>query len=352
MSEAIVTTILPTFRRPLFLRRAIKSVLGQKFRGIELLVVDDASGDETGAVVHEFMCDSRVRYICNPRNLGGNENFASAIQLVKTKYFSLLGDDEILLPEFYVSTIAPLESNPDLAFACAPVAFLGPNRKMVWRRPDYFPAGVYRPPIGFRRMVELGFPTITGMLFRTSIRDQIGGLDVEVGHYADFEIAARAAARYGFAVTERVAAIWNEDAESEYRRANKHLLPGYKHFQRWCLKVENSYGLPADTARETVATLRHRYGKSLYHAALDWAAAGEIDDVAQAHAILVTLDHPKKVPLGRVLSLARVAPGVLRLYHLKRILSNSALFAGKKARKARRKFGDFLVYEKIIREFD
>jgi glycosyltransferase involved in cell wall biosynthesis len=315
-------------------------------------VVDDASGDDTEAVVRELGRDRRLKYFCNSKNVGASQNFARAVSLVKTKYFSLMGDDEILLPQFYHSTVSVLERISDLGFACAPMAVLGPNRKMIWRRPDYFPVGRYGPPDGFRRMIDLGIPAITGVVFRTSIRDEIGGLDADVGHYWDFEFITRAAARYSFIVTDTVGAIWTEDAQSAYRSANKHLLPGYPHAQYWWRKIENSYGLPADLARSAIATLRWRYGKSLYHAALDWAAAGEIDDVAQAHAILVALDHPKKVPLGRVLALARVAPAVLKLYHLKRMLSDSPLFAGKKARKARRKFGDFLVYEKIIQEFD
>jgi glycosyltransferase involved in cell wall biosynthesis len=348
----LVTAVLPTYRRPNLLKRAIKSVLAQKFADLEVLVADDASGDETETVVGELMRDRRLKYVCNPKNVGANENFAKAVSLVKTKYFSLMGDDEILLPEFYRSTVSALEQNPQVAFACAPVAVLGANRKMIWRRPDYFPPGTYVPPVGFQRMMELGIPTLTGIIFRTSIRDEIGGLDPKVGHYWDFEFIARAGARYAFMVTDTVGAIWNEDAQSPYRSANKHLLPGFPQAQHWWRKIENSYGLPVDLARGTVATLHRRYGKTLYHAALDWAAAGDIDDVAQAHAILVALDHPKKVPLGRVLSVARVAPAALKLYHLKRMLSDSPFFAGRKARKARRKFGDFLVYEKIIQEFD
>jgi glycosyltransferase involved in cell wall biosynthesis len=347
----LVTAIIPTFQRPQFVRRAIRSVLDQDLARLEVLVVDDASGDDTADVVRSFS-DPRVRYVCNPRNLGAGFNTAASVRLVTTPYFSCLGDDEILLPEFYSSAVTAMEQIPAALFAYAPVAVLGPNRKMVWRRPDYFPAGVHEPPAGFERMVELGFPTLTGVVFRTKMLASIGGFDLEAGYHWDFEIAARAAAGHPFVVTEKVGAIWNEDAESAVRRGNKHMLKGHRQIEHWCRKVETSYRLPPDLTRSTVATLRRRYGKSLYRAALDWAADGEIDDVAKAYAILVALDHPKRVPLGRVLSIARVAPALLRLYHLKRILSNSPLFAGKKARKARRKFGDFLVYEKIIQEFD
>lgn len=51
---AQITTVLPTYCRPALLRRAILSALGQKFSDIQVLVLDNASGDETEAVVREL----------------------------------------------------------------------------------------------------------------------------------------------------------------------------------------------------------------------------------------------------------------------------------------------------------
>ena len=66
----LVTVILPTFNRANMLSRAIKSVLDQEYKDIELIVVDDASKDNTREVVGSFV-DSRVKYICLEENSGG-----------------------------------------------------------------------------------------------------------------------------------------------------------------------------------------------------------------------------------------------------------------------------------------
>jgi len=52
--EPLITTIIPTYRRPKLLRRAIKSVLGQTFPHFQVCVYDNASGDETPDVVAEI----------------------------------------------------------------------------------------------------------------------------------------------------------------------------------------------------------------------------------------------------------------------------------------------------------
>ena len=66
-----ITTILTTYRRPMYLRRAIMSVLKQTYRNVRVLVLDDASNDETEQVVHALATeDSRVQYVRHERNIG------------------------------------------------------------------------------------------------------------------------------------------------------------------------------------------------------------------------------------------------------------------------------------------
>ena len=71
MSEAnpIVSVILPTYNRAHTLRRAIKSVLNQDYYAIELIVVDDASTDDTTTLL-ESITDQRLRIIRHERNKG------------------------------------------------------------------------------------------------------------------------------------------------------------------------------------------------------------------------------------------------------------------------------------------
>ena len=64
-----VSIILPTYNRSVQLRRAIGSVLEQSFTDWELIVVDDASTDDTPAVVRAISAhDSRVVYVRNEKN--------------------------------------------------------------------------------------------------------------------------------------------------------------------------------------------------------------------------------------------------------------------------------------------
>jgi glycosyltransferase involved in cell wall biosynthesis len=65
-----VSVVLPTYNRADTLKRSIQSVLSQSFTDFELIVVDDASRDESAEVVASFD-DSRIKYVRNEFNLGG-----------------------------------------------------------------------------------------------------------------------------------------------------------------------------------------------------------------------------------------------------------------------------------------
>src|SRR5437868_11947619 len=70
MTQPLVSVLIPTYNRAHLLPRAIRSVLDQTYRALEVLVVDDGSTDDTRAVVAEFSrADGRVQYVC--RENGG-----------------------------------------------------------------------------------------------------------------------------------------------------------------------------------------------------------------------------------------------------------------------------------------
>src|SRR5687767_1132163 len=66
------TVVVITYNDAARLRRAVRSVLSQTLRDLEVIIADDASTDSTPGVARELMCaDRRVRYLRRRRNSGG-----------------------------------------------------------------------------------------------------------------------------------------------------------------------------------------------------------------------------------------------------------------------------------------
>jgi glycosyltransferase involved in cell wall biosynthesis len=106
-----VSVIIPTHNRAAFLRAAVRSVLNQTFQDLEIIVVDDASEDETPGVIRSFP-DSRIRYIRHETNRGQGVTRNDGISRASGKYIALLDDDDEWLPDKLEKQVRLLDASP------------------------------------------------------------------------------------------------------------------------------------------------------------------------------------------------------------------------------------------------
>jgi len=93
VENPLVTVAIPTFNRARLLQRALASALEQRIEGLEIIVADNASSDETGQVLRGVN-DPRVRVIRSPVNVGMVGNWQLCLNAAKGRYFLLLSDDD------------------------------------------------------------------------------------------------------------------------------------------------------------------------------------------------------------------------------------------------------------------
>ncbi|MEP7207739.1 MAG: glycosyltransferase [Casimicrobiaceae bacterium] len=93
-SGPLVSVVLPTYNRARLLERAIPSILEQTYRRLELIVVDDNSSDDTGAVVRAFT-DPRVHYVRNEQNLKLPRGLNKGFSLSRGTYLTWTSDDNL-----------------------------------------------------------------------------------------------------------------------------------------------------------------------------------------------------------------------------------------------------------------
>lgn len=95
---AKVSVIIPTHNRAELLRRAVASVLAQSFRDFEIVIIDDASDDDTRGAVASHS-DGRIRYFRNPQNRGEGASRNAGIARSAGEYIAFIDDDDAWLPE-------------------------------------------------------------------------------------------------------------------------------------------------------------------------------------------------------------------------------------------------------------
>jgi len=90
--EPIFSVIIPTYNRCYILWRAIQSVLTQTYPFFEILIIDDASSDDTEKLVGQFS-DPRVRYFKLRKNVGPAKARNFGLKKAKGKYIAYLDSD-------------------------------------------------------------------------------------------------------------------------------------------------------------------------------------------------------------------------------------------------------------------
>lgn len=100
MDKPVCSVIIPAYNHARFLRDCVASVQGQTLRNIEILVVDDASRDDTPAIMAE-LCqgDSRIRYIPLSENQGVAAARNRGVQEARAEWIALLDSDDLWLPK-------------------------------------------------------------------------------------------------------------------------------------------------------------------------------------------------------------------------------------------------------------
>lgn len=107
------SVIIPAYMADRYLSEAIQSVLDQTFPDFEVIVVNDASPDNTNAVVAGFN-DSRIKYIIHPENRGLPATRNTAVRASLGKYIALLDADDIFHPEKLQVHYKYLRDHPDV----------------------------------------------------------------------------------------------------------------------------------------------------------------------------------------------------------------------------------------------
>lgn len=106
LPEQKVGVVIPTYCRLEYLREAIASLLNQTHTNIHVLIVDDASPDNTAAFL-ESIDDPRLTSIINEQNMGLSGSINKGIRLLPADilWCTVLCDDDILAPDYLENTL-------------------------------------------------------------------------------------------------------------------------------------------------------------------------------------------------------------------------------------------------------
>ncbi len=108
----LVTTLIPTFNRQHTIVQCIQSVLDQTYQPIEIIVVDDGSLDDTGAILEREFGNSIV--VMSQENQGQSAATRWGLEKAKGELIAFLDSDDLWTPNKIQSQVAFLSQHPQI----------------------------------------------------------------------------------------------------------------------------------------------------------------------------------------------------------------------------------------------
>jgi glycosyltransferase involved in cell wall biosynthesis/SAM-dependent methyltransferase len=171
MGEPVtVSIVIPVYNAERVLGETIRSALGQTWKDLEVVVVDDGSTDRSAGVVKSF--GDLVRYY-HFENGGGAKARNRGIALACGRYIALLDHDDLWAPTKLERQVAILEAHPEVGLVITDIEHIDRDG-----RPMGIFAQGYNPSDQFYRLFVKGYvPTPSSAMIRRSVIERAQGLD-------------------------------------------------------------------------------------------------------------------------------------------------------------------------------
>ncbi len=188
---ALVSICIPTYNYAAFLPRAIQSALDQTYSDIEVVVLDDASTDDTPDVARRFEGDPRFRFHRSERNKGLFANFNNSLEAASGAYVKVLCADDWLHPRAIEDAVAVLERHPSAGMAGSPAWLTDDDDRVTGLRGSPFGSAELVPSEeAVRGHADwgnaAGMPT--NVLLRARVIEHLGGFEAAFAPASDMHL--------------------------------------------------------------------------------------------------------------------------------------------------------------------
>lgn len=209
-----VSVVIPNYNYASYLPESLGAILNQTFKPLEIIIVDDASTDESVAVIKKFQKKyPHFHFIINHINRGACATVNSLISTLKGDYVALCAADDIVDPHFLERTIEVAKNSPELAIISGEVRYFDDKKPYVFnyspKLPDCKATKIFTPFESikiFRKAAN--FICSPATLYKRDMLLRFNGYEAPLESLCDFYLNCKAALHYPIAyIPEPLASV-------------------------------------------------------------------------------------------------------------------------------------------------
>lgn len=245
MKKNLVSVFIPSYNYARYLGAAIDSILAQTYTDWELIIVDDASTDDSPAIIERYQrrYPEKIRSLLLEKNVGQSSAANIGFGMAAGEFLAPLAADDVAKPERLAQGVAFLQKNPKTAAVFSTVSYIDGDG-----RPLPSGAGIFNQPFDDLRwrMLKGNFLCATTPLIRLAPFREIGSAHPYLSYVEDYDLWLRLLDQHEIA---RVETPWvdyrihGENLSYSKSRSDQKFAPLYesvavavKAMQRWPLQ--------------------------------------------------------------------------------------------------------------------
>ncbi|GAB4182946.1 MAG: hypothetical protein OHK0057_10340 [Thermoflexibacter sp.] len=240
MDKPLVSVIALCYNHAPYVEESLASVLAQTYQPIQLIIVDDASNDESVKIIYQFINkqkDKNIRFISLSENQGNCKAFNIGLAQAGGKYVIDLASDDVLLPHCIESQVNHFEKlGEEYGVVFSDVHLIDEKSKAIGQfyKRDKTGKLLQKVPSGevYKEVLAKSFISAPSMMIRKKVLEEIGGYDESLS-YEDYDFGVRTSKKYKYffindvLVKKRI--LKHSHSKAFYlKRNNKHLLSTLK----------------------------------------------------------------------------------------------------------------------------
>jgi glycosyltransferase involved in cell wall biosynthesis len=276
---AKVDIVVPCYNYGRFLEACVGSVLKQSVADLRVLIIDDASSDDSLSVARKLARDDcRVTVVAHQQNKGHISTYNEGIAWASADYFLLLSADDLLVDGALERAVEVMEKNPNIVLThgeCvswhddSPIPAIEPKQNYTWTSQDLL-----------KEMCTTAtnfVPTPTAIA-RTNTQKAIGGYRESLPHSGDMEMWLRFAASGSVARINAVQAIYRRHSAAMSNAYFAEIVADYRQIQVAFESFFDEYGDRLDTSRDLKGVARRALAERVFRRGIGLLRRGRLDD--------------------------------------------------------------------------
>jgi glycosyltransferase involved in cell wall biosynthesis len=187
--DPVLSVTVTNYNYGRFLSQNIESVLGQTFGDFELILIDNASTDESLDVMHDYAAkDERIHIIAHPENVGMFASVRESAEVSRGRYrVPIEADDWVFEPDAFAVQVDLLDRHPAMTFVFSALTMIGSDGREHFVSHAYDHDVVLPGPQAVEAVLSFTLGH-TGMMMRVDAYRSTPGYNTAYPHIADMHL--------------------------------------------------------------------------------------------------------------------------------------------------------------------